>query len=244
MDTPNKISPLAVVETVLPANAGIEVMEFAIVRRGAEIAPGCRIHPGAFIADGVRLGENTEVFHGAVIGREPKGAGATSRRIVFERAISIGANCSIGPHAVVYFDVTLGSNCLVGDFASIREQTRIGNRCIISRHVSINYNCRIADGVKVMDASHLTGNMVIEEGVFVSTHVATTNDNAMARAGYDDSRVTGPTLRSGVVVGAGATLLPATDIGEGATVAAGAVVTRDVAPKTTVFGMPARPRTP
>jgi serine acetyltransferase len=41
-------------------------------------------------------------------------------------------------------------------------------------------------------------------------------------------------------VGAGATILPGMEIGEGALVAAGAVVTKDVAPWTIVAGIPAR----
>jgi acetyltransferase-like isoleucine patch superfamily enzyme len=43
------------------------------------------------------------------------------------------------------------------------------------------------------------------------------------------------------MIGAGATLLPGIHIGANAMVAAGAVVTRDVAPETTVGGVPARP---
>lgn len=242
MNTPNRVSKHAVVEAELPPDAGIEIMEFAVVRAGARLGRGCRLHPGSFVGDGVTLGENTEVFHGAVIGREPKGAGATARKIEFQRQISIGANCSIGPHAVVYYDVVIGSNCLLGDAASIREQCRIGDRCIISRHVSLNYKVLVGNGVKVMDATHLTGNMVIEDGVFVSTHVATANDNAMARDGYSDERTTGPTIRAGAVIGAAAVLLPGTEIGEHATVGAGAVVTKKVEPRATVLGMPARPR--
>lgn len=43
-------------------------------------------------------------------------------------------------------------------------------------------------------------------------------------------------------IGANATLLPGVRIGSGAIVAAGSVVTRDVAPGSTVIGVPARPR--
>lgn len=44
-----------------------------------------------------------------------------------------------------------------------------------------------------------------------------------------------------VWIGAGARILPGVTIGDGAIVAAGAVVTRDVAPRTIVAGVPARP---
>lgn len=51
----------------------------------------------------------------------------------------------------------------------------------------------------------------------------------------------GVVLEAGVFIGTGATVLPGVRIGAGAIVGAGAVVTRDVAPDTTVVGVPARP---
>ena len=47
-------------------------------------------------------------------------------------------------------------------------------------------------------------------------------------------------IGSAVLIGANATVLPGVTIGNGAVVAAGAVVTRDVAPGATVAGVPAR----
>jgi acetyltransferase-like isoleucine patch superfamily enzyme len=47
-------------------------------------------------------------------------------------------------------------------------------------------------------------------------------------------------LRRACRVGAGAVLLPGVEVGEEAFVGAGAVVTRDVAPRSLVVGVPAR----
>ena len=52
------------------------------------------------------------------------------------------------------------------------------------------------------------------------------------------------TVEPGAFVGAGAVVLPRVTIGKGAVVAAGAVVTADVAPGTTVLGVPARVNRP
>lgn len=54
-----------------------------------------------------------------------------------------------------------------------------------------------------------------------------------------------PRVRRGAVIGAGAILLGGIEIGENAVIAAGAIVLADVAPETTVAGVPARvkPRT-
>lgn len=57
----------------------------------------------------------------------------------------------------------------------------------------------------------------------------------------DDGRGGVPTLGDDVLVGAGAKVLGAIRVGNGARVGANAVVVHDVAPDTTVVGIPARP---
>jgi len=235
--------PLAVVETAA-IGENVEIGEFAIVRAGAVLGNGVVIHPHAVIAAGVILGDGVEVFPGAFLGREPKGAGATARQPSFERTLKIGAGCSIGPHAVIYYDVEIGEGTLIGDGASIREQCRIGSRCIVSRYVTINYNTSVGDRTKIMDGSHITGNCTLGADVFVSTLVGSTNDNTIGKQGYSAEHVVGPTIRDGAMVGAGAILLPAVVIGERAVVGAGSVVTRDVEPDAVVMGVPARPIRP
>ena len=50
-----------------------------------------------------------------------------------------------------------------------------------------------------------------------------------------------PTLKDGVVIGSGAQVLGPIEVGEGAKVGANSVVTKDVAPQSTVVGIPAKP---
>lgn len=219
--------------------ANVSIGPFAVIG-AARIGDGSIIHSHAFIGDGVTIGKEVEVFPGAVIGRVPKGAGSTSRPIEFARHLQIGDRCSIGPHAIIYYDVEIGTDTLIGDGASIREQCRVGSNCILSRYVTINYNTAIGDRVKVMDLTHLTGNMVLEDDCFVSCLVATVNDNVI-REGFGD-HVVGPVVEAGAIVGGGAILLPATRVGAHAFVGAGAVVTRDVAAGSQVAGIPARTR--
>jgi acetyltransferase-like isoleucine patch superfamily enzyme len=202
------------------------------------LGEGCVVHSHVVIEDGVVVGDRVEVFPGALIGKEPKGAGALARQPTFDRRVKIGDDCSIGPHSIIYYDVTVGSGTLIGDGASIREQCHVGSGCIISRYVTINYNTKIGDRTKIMDGTHITGNAVIGDDVFVSLLVGTANDN-LVRSGYGD-HVKGPSLGNWVVVGAGAMLLPGVVVGEGATIAAGSVVAKDVEAGTLVAGSPSR----
>jgi acetyltransferase-like isoleucine patch superfamily enzyme len=132
---------------------------------------------------------------------------------------------------------------LIGDLASIREGCSVGNHAIIGRGVMMLYNCVVGAFTRVQDQAHLVGDMHIEEHVFIGMQVVTTNDNDvyLRRFGLETPTASrGPSIRRYAAVGAGATLLPGVEIGEGALVAAGAVVTRDVAPWTIVAGIPAR----
>jgi acetyltransferase-like isoleucine patch superfamily enzyme len=70
--------------------------------------------------------------------------------------------------------------------------------------------------------------------------VHTTNDNFMGRTEKRLALMKGPTIRRRARVGGGAILCPGVEIGEEAFVGAGAVVTKDVAPRTVVVGNPAR----
>ena len=64
-----------------------------------------------------------------------------------------------------------------------------------------------------MDNTHITGNMVIGNNVFISVLVATTNDNTMGREEYNEDHVIGATIGDRVTIGAAANILPGVNIG-------------------------------
>jgi acetyltransferase-like isoleucine patch superfamily enzyme len=93
---------------------------------------------------------------------------------------------------------------------------------------------------RIQAGAYITAYTTVEEHVFVAPCVVTTNDNFMGRTERRLELLRGPTIRRGARVGGGATLCPGVEIGEEAFVGAGAVVTRDVPPRTVVVGSPAR----
>ena len=86
--------------------------------------------------------------------------------------------------------------------------------------------------------THLTGEMVVEDDVFISTHVVTSNDNSFGRAIHITHK--GPRVKKGALIGGGAVLLPAVVVGRYAVVGAGAVVTKDIPDRKLALGVPAR----
>ncbi len=145
-------------------------------------------------------------------------------------------------HESAYVDqaATLGSGTRVWINAQIREGARIGSKCVISKDVYIDFNVAIGDRSKIQNGVSVFNGVTIAEDVFVGPHVSFTNDR-IPRAFSDDWQVVPTVVERGASIGANATIVCGVTIGEFAMVAAGSVVTRDVAPYTLVMGNPARP---
>jgi len=234
-----RIDPYAVIGSGAKLGRGCTVGSGARVV-GATLGTGVAVGESAVVLEGVVVDDDVELHPGALLGRIPKGAGATARSIGQVGPTIIGSRSQIGPHAVIYRGVAIGQECLIGDGASIREGCKVGNRVLISRYVTLNYEVTVGDRVKIMDLTHITGKTLIEDDVFISALVVTTNDNRLGREGFQDDRIHGPIIRRGAAIGAGANILPFVEIGIEAIVGAGAVVTRDVPPRAVVKGLPAR----
>ncbi len=233
------ISETAVVETDA-IGSGTRIGDFAVIRAGVRLGEGVIVHPHAVIEPGTVIGDGVEVFPGAYIGKEPKGAGALAQLPEFERRVTIGDNCSIGPNAVIYYDVLIGGNSLVGDSTSIRERCVVGERSVVGMHVSVGYDVAIGAGVKIMEHTHMVGKSLVEDGVFIGPNVGMANDRFMGAQGFDEDNIQGVTIRQEASISVGAILLPGVEIGEQAVVAAGAVISRDVPAHKMAAGFAAR----
>jgi maltose O-acetyltransferase len=103
----------------------------------------------------------------------------------------------------------------------------------IGKDVFINTDCRFACG----------GNIVIGDHCQISARVSfETIDHQLIPVpeGKRPSQSAPIVVENNVWIGSGAILLPGVTVGQGAVVAAGAVVTKDVRPFTVVGGVPAR----
>jgi acetyltransferase-like isoleucine patch superfamily enzyme len=145
--------------------------------------------------------------------------------------------------AVVFAGAHLATGAIVGDQAYVRERAVIGAGSRIGRGSAIDNDVRIGARVSIQTNVYLTAYSLVEDDVFVGPCAATSNDDTMARH-PPGMGLEGATLRRACRIGAAAVLVPGVEVGEEAFVAAGAVVTGDVAPRTVVMGVPARPVRP
>lgn len=109
--------------------------------------------------------------------------------------------------------------------------TDCGKNITIGKNVFINMGCKFQD----------QGGIFIDDGALIGHNVVLATLNHDIHPNTRHSMTPRP-IRIGknVWIGANAVVLPGVSVGDGAIIAAGAVVHRDVPPRTIVGGVPAR----
>jgi acetyltransferase-like isoleucine patch superfamily enzyme len=192
------------------------------------------------IHDGTVVGDRCDIGDQVVLGKGPRLARHSTASRDAPVPLELEADVVVGAGAVVLAGARVGSGAIVGDQSFVRERAVIGAESVIGRGSAVDNDVAIGARVRVQTSVYLTAYSEIEDDVFVGPGVCLTNDHTMSRHG-PQYRLRGARLRRACRVGGGAVLLPGVEVGEEAFVAAGAVVTRDVPPRTVVMGVPARP---
>ena len=143
-------------------------------------------------------------------------------------------------------NISVGENVRIFDFVnayncSVDDNSKVGAFVEIQKGATIGKNCKISSHTFICEGVH------IEDNCFIGHGVMFTND-LFPRAVNPDGSLQGaedwveiPTrVCDRASIGSNATLLAGITVGEGAIIATGAVVTKDVPPFAIVVGVPAK----
>ena len=144
-------------------------------------------------------------------------------------------------------NVTLGENTKVWHYAQVRENAILGEGCVIGRGAYVGTGVSLGKNCKVQNYALVYEPAVLGNGVFIGPAAVLTNDQFprsvspnMDLKGGDDWEAVGVTIEDGASIGARAVCVAPVNIGKWATIAAGAVVTKDVPDFALMMGVPAR----
>lgn len=149
--------------------------------------------------------------------------------------------------ADVSADASIGDGSSIWHLAQVREGVKMGANCIVGRGAYIGTGVEMGDNCKVQNYALVYEPAKLADGVFIGPAVVLTNDTYPRAINADgtiksahDWEPVGVTIERGASIGARATCVAPVTIGAWATVAAGAVVVKDVPSHALVAGVPAR----
>ncbi len=145
-------------------------------------------------------------------------------------------------HESAYVDegAIIGADTRVWHFCHIMPGARIGSRCSIGQNVNIGSKAVLGNGVKVQNNVSIYDDVIIEDDVFCGPSMVFTNvinPRAFVERKHEYRRTL---VKKGAAIGANATIVCGSSLGEYCFVGAGSVVTKDVPAYAMVYGSPAR----
>ena len=142
---------------------------------------------------------------------------------------TVGEGAKIHPTSRLFAsdgrDIKVGAKTLIRRGAEIVGPVTIGSGCSFNRDAYIRANVTIGNNVNIGAFSKLV----------TDTHEIASSTRRAGKWSFPSISV-----GDGVFIGINVTILGGVDIGEGAVIAAGSLVTKDVPPNTMVGGVPAK----
>ena len=145
----------------------------------------------------------------------------------------------VHPTADVESGAGVGIGTKIWHFCHVLRGASIGRNCTLGQNVYVGATAVIGDGCKIQNNVSIYDSVILEDDVFVGPSAVFTNVKE-PRAAVEQKDNYQPTIvRKGATIGANATIVCGIEIGEGAMIGAGAVVTKNVPPGETWVGVPA-----
>jgi UDP-3-O-[3-hydroxymyristoyl] glucosamine N-acyltransferase len=230
---------------------GAHVADGAVLGDGVSVAPGAVIHAGARVGPratvgscsvihaGVQLGADVLIEDCVVLGKRPRLRPGSSAAALPPQDLVIGDGVTVCSGAVVYAGAVIEAGAIIGDQTQVREGSHVGTLTVVGRASCVDFGARVGARVSIQTGVYVTSGAVVEDDVFIGPGVFMTNDDTMGRHPRGEG-LHAPVIRRAARVGGAVVLVPGVELGEESFIGAGAVVTRDVAAREVVLGIPAR----
>ncbi len=146
----------------------------------------------------------------------------------------------VHPSSVIDPGVSVGKGTKIWHFSHVMKDTKIGKNCVLGQNVMVGPDVKIGRSCKIQNNVSLYKGVVLEDDVFCGPSAVFTNVLNPRAFVERKNEFKATRVKKGATIGANATVICGTTIGQYALVGAGAVVTRNVADYALVVGIPAR----
>jgi len=142
--------------------------------------------------------------------------------------------------AIIDQGAQIGSDTKIWHFTHVMSKALIGQNCNIGQNVYIDKNVNIGNGVKIQNNVSVYANVTIEDDCFLGPSMVFTNVINPRAFIERKTEFKNTLVQKGCSIGANATIVCGTRLGEYSFIGAGSVVTKDVPNYAMVVGVPAK----
>lgn len=146
----------------------------------------------------------------------------------------------VHPSAIIDEGCVIGKGSKIWHFSHVMPNCTLGENCNLGQNVVVSPDVTLGNNVKVQNNVSIYTGVICEDDVFLGPSMVFTNVINPRSAVNRKSEYKKTYVRKGATIGANATIICGIEIGTFAFIAAGAVVTKNVAPYALVIGNPAR----
>jgi UDP-3-O-[3-hydroxymyristoyl] glucosamine N-acyltransferase len=207
------IHPTAVIDPTATIGVGSIVGPHAVVEAGATIGDSCHLMAGAFLGEGARIG----------------------REVVLHPHVVVGFDCVVGDRVVIHANAVIGA-----DGFGYRTVGGVHVKVPQLGHVEIGDDCEIGAGTTIDRGTF--GATVVGRGTKIDNQVQIGHNCRIGQHNILVSQVgiAGSTSTGDYVVMAGQVgVADHVHIGAGTVIGAKSGISKDVPPKSRMFGSPA-----
>ncbi|MBM3160901.1 MAG: acyl-ACP--UDP-N-acetylglucosamine O-acyltransferase [Bacteroidetes bacterium] len=160
------ISKLASVSKNATLGNNVSVHQFATIHENVVIGNNTIIHPNVVIYPGAKIGEDCEIFPGAVIAVIPQDLKFNGE----ETTVEIGNNTKVREYATIHratqdkLVTKVGDNCLLMTYVHVAHDCQVGNNVILASYTGISGH------VQIDDWAILEGKVAAQQFVHIGKH--------------------------------------------------------------------------
>lgn len=155
----DRIHPTALISPEAEIASDVRIGAFTIIEGRVKIGAGTVIHPRCHLMGPLTLGENNQVYSGAMLGGYPQHLRFQGE----ETSTEIGNGNIIRENVTIHRATTDKWVTRVGDGNFIMVNVHIGHDCQIANRCILVNNCLVAGHCELADGAYISGNSAIHQ---------------------------------------------------------------------------------
>jgi len=153
------ISNLAFVHPQARLADDVRVEPFAYIDADVEIGAGSIVMSHASVIGGTKIGKNTKIYDGCVIGADPQDFRWKGEKGRCE----VGDNVHIYQHVIINRSIHDGASTLVGNNSFVMAQSHIGHDSSVGEYCVLGNGVKVAGDCKIDNYSILSSGVIVHE---------------------------------------------------------------------------------